>query len=480
LTIPDILKTLLDIIAQLTGGRGGIDHVIVNYVLAAIFFTVLLVAARAKYKEDRLPREHLLVIGFALGLSREMFMIVMAVIQAIGWADPVTLHTIFPPLEHALSTAALVTIAAAYLRYLLDDSVLARRYLLVAIGFTLLSYLSTFWWWAEFIMANPDSKFGQVWPDWVFHINGSVWYLLAAIILATKTKGWLRNTVGTAFFLFFLADVLKLPDMALDEVYENIFTPIARLCYLSAIPMLGYVYVREMLIERQQHLHNLEAQVLERTQGLETALTDLERVNRQLSENSLTDELTGLGNRRSFVTTLQEEWSRTQREQTQLSLLLIDIDYFKRINDTHGHLKGDACLRFISDNFKKGLHRPADVCFRFGGDEFAVILPSTDLAGAAMIANSIRQTIEQSDFKGARSSERLTISVGAATTSTELLNNSSTEALIAVADRALYQAKENGRNQVGVCVNDVIELLPRPHLSLQMRLQALTLTSRTN
>jgi diguanylate cyclase (GGDEF)-like protein len=126
------------------------------------------------------------------------------------------------------------------------------------------------------------------------------------------------------------------------------------------------------------------------------------------------------------------------------------------------------------------LHRPADVCFRFGGDEFAVILPSTDLAGAAMIANSIRQTIEQSDFKGARSSERLTISVGAATTSTELLNNSSTEALIAVADRALYQAKENGRNQVGVCVNDVIELLPRPHLSLQMRLQALTLTSRTN
>ena len=152
----------------------------------------------------------------------------------------------------------MITIVAAYMRYLTDNEVLTRRYLRVAIFTTLLSYFVTFWWWAEYIQANPSSKFGQVWPDWLFHINASVWLIIPAVVLATKTQDKVRNVVLPALILFFLSEFLKLPDMALNEAYEFIFTPIARVFYLLAISMLGYVYIYEQIAERQKSFHTLE------------------------------------------------------------------------------------------------------------------------------------------------------------------------------------------------------------------------------
>jgi signal transduction histidine kinase/CheY-like chemotaxis protein len=255
------LKTLLGLIAQMTGSYGGISFGIVHFVFAALFFGFLFVFARAKHRETRSPRELLLMWGFGLGFSREMFMLLLAVVQALKWVDPVSLHVVFPPLEHAIRTASLIIVAAAYLRYLLDDEKITRRYLQAALGSTALCYLVTFWWWSQFIQANPASKFGQTWCDWVFHINSSSWFLLAAVILAVKVKGWQRNTVVTAFSFFFIADFLKLPDMALGEAYENIFNPFGRLFYLSAIPMLGYIYVRETLQDLKHYTRSLETQV---------------------------------------------------------------------------------------------------------------------------------------------------------------------------------------------------------------------------
>lgn len=172
--MPTWLETILNLLSQFTGGRGGIDNVITNYGIAAIFYAMLFIFALSKHSENLQERERLLLWGFAFGLSRELFMIIMAAIQALGLVDKVTLHMIFPPLEHTLLAIAIITIAAAYLRYSLNESVLPRRYLQVAIGTTLVCYLATFWWWAGYIQANPNSKFGQVWPDWVFHINASV------------------------------------------------------------------------------------------------------------------------------------------------------------------------------------------------------------------------------------------------------------------------------------------------------------------
>jgi signal transduction histidine kinase/ActR/RegA family two-component response regulator len=263
--MPEWINTLLNMLAQITGGRGGIDHVIVNYVIGAILFWILFAMALAKYRQKPSPREHLLLWGFGLGLAREVFMIVLAFVQAIGWVDPVALHVIFPPLEHAVRTASLVVVAGAYLHYLLYDMALTRRYLQMAVGATVLSYLATFWWWADFITANPKSKFGQVWPDWVFHINSSFWFALAAYVLASRTRGWKRNTVVTAFICFFIGDFLKIPDMALQEVYVKIFTPISRLFYLSGLFMLGYIYIRESVLQLRTYTKVLEAEIRGRT-----------------------------------------------------------------------------------------------------------------------------------------------------------------------------------------------------------------------
>ena len=270
--MPNWIKTLLDLLAQVTGGRGGISYGIINFVLATIFFAIFFSIALAKHRQTPLPREKLLLLGFGLGLAREMFMLCLVVVQALGWVQPVSLHAVFPPLEHAVRTCSLIVVAAAYMRYLLDDTQLTKRYLVFAISATVLAYLVTFWWWAQFIEANPKSKFGQTWCDWVFHINSSAWFLLAACILGFKTKGWLRNTVVVAFLLFFVSDFLKLPDMALGEVYETTFNPISRLLYLVALAMLGYIYVRESLLDQQRYTQSLEVQVQARALAEQMAL----------------------------------------------------------------------------------------------------------------------------------------------------------------------------------------------------------------
>ncbi len=260
--MPLWINTLLDLITQITGGRGGIDHVIVNYVFAATFYGILMAVVLAKYSKDPQPRERLLIWGFGLGLARELFMLLLAAIQAFKGIDPLSLHEVFPPLEHAVRTVSLVIIAAAYLRYLLDGSErLTRRYLQAAISTTALCYAATFWWWAGYIRANPTSKFGQTWCDLAFHFNSTAWFALAAIVLAIKTRGWQRNVIVTAMVFFAVSDFLKIPDILLGEVYEKVFTPIARLFYLAAIPMLGYIYVRESVLQMEQYTSNLEQEV---------------------------------------------------------------------------------------------------------------------------------------------------------------------------------------------------------------------------
>lgn len=276
--MPEILQILLNFLAQFTGGRGGIDHVIVNYVIAGFFWAVLFVFAKLRYKESEEAREEYLIWGFGFALSRELFMIFLALLQALKVVEPEVLHVIFPPFEHTLHNLSLVVIAAAFLRYLLDDAAVARRYLFVGLVVTLICYLLTFYWWAEYISANPTSKFGQVWPDWVFHISRSVLAIVPAVILWQRTEGWLRNSIVTAFTFFFIDAVLKLPDMALGEVYENIFTPISRSFYLVAIPIFGYVYLREQWHERkraevalQSAYSQLEALVEQRTAELRSS-----------------------------------------------------------------------------------------------------------------------------------------------------------------------------------------------------------------
>ena len=181
-------------------------------------------------------------------------------------------------------------------------------------------------------------------------------------------------------------------------------------------------------------------------------LTDLNTV---LNRLSLIDSLTGVPNRRCFDQSLNQELHICKRQKSSLSLLLLDVDYFKFYNDTYGHQEGDECLTSVARSISSCLRRPTDLTARYGGEEFAIILPGTDLEGAKFVAEKIRHAIKISAIPHSSSevSDLLTVSIGVVTRSPE--NDSDSQTLIAAADAALYKAKENGRNCI-VVASDLI------------------------
>lgn len=168
-----------------------------------------------------------------------------------------------------------------------------------------------------------------------------------------------------------------------------------------------------------------------------------------LEQLAAIDGLTNLYNRRRLDEILGSEWNRCQRSNAPLSLIMIDIDYFKLFNDTYGHAMGDQCLKDVAWTLKDSLKRPTDIIARYGGEEFAVLLPNTDRAGAEMVANKMRDEVES--LKIPHSSSEVcgfvTISLGVATVRADFNIGTSVD-LVKAADRALYQSKNSGRNRV--------------------------------
>jgi len=184
---------------------------------------------------------------------------------------------------------------------------------------------------------------------------------------------------------------------------------------------------------------------------LAVAYHELEVVKNELEALSHRDGLTGIANRRHFDTVLEREWSAAQRDKKCLSLILFDIDYFKKYNDTYGHLAGDDCLCQVAIAGSRVIKRPRDTLARYGGEEFAVILPDTDSLGAEFCAEQIRCAIEDLNISHSSSqiSPYVTASLGTSTLSPHLQIFTSQQ-LIKEADLALYQAKRDGRNRVKV------------------------------
>jgi diguanylate cyclase (GGDEF)-like protein len=169
---------------------------------------------------------------------------------------------------------------------------------------------------------------------------------------------------------------------------------------------------------------------------------------RSLEEQAIRDGLTGLLNRRRFDENLGKEWNRSYREQKSLSLVMADIDDFKAYNDTYGHQEGDECLRLVAQACGSAALRPGDLPFRYGGEEFALILSETDAEGAVLVAERIRVAIENLNIEhsGNPREGKVTASFGVATADSN--NRMSKEELLRSADEALYRAKQAGRNRV--------------------------------
>lgn len=181
---------------------------------------------------------------------------------------------------------------------------------------------------------------------------------------------------------------------------------------------------------------------------------ELEKSNEELHKLSCLDGLTGIANRRRFDEFLQKECLRSARENTPLSLLLIDIDYFKPYNDNYGHLAGDECLQAVASALSGVMHRPADLIARYGGEEFGAVLPNTDIGGAISKAEELKAAIKELNIPHEFSevADRVTISIGI--TSQVVCEKASPSVLITEADGALYEAKEGGRNQYKVASKD--------------------------
>ncbi len=170
--------------------------------------------------------------------------------------------------------------------------------------------------------------------------------------------------------------------------------------------------------------------------------------NAQLEAQSITDSLTGLANRRWLMTRLEEEVTRARRHKEPLSVVMIDIDHFKQVNDTHGHAMGDEVLRNIGAFLKAGV-RTTDLAARYGGDELTLVLPHTDVPAAIQVAESLRVKFSVVEHQLEGISLKKTVSMGVAARDGQG-ESPHADDLLKNADEALYRAKQNGRNQVEV------------------------------
>lgn len=228
------------------------------------------------------------------------------------------------------------------------------------------------------------------------------------------------------------AQDLKLPDGRWADLRV---TPVKA---LDGHQLGQVILLRDVTAERELHARLIKAQ------------KSLQDLNRRLDAMAHTDELTGLANRRRLYDTLREEWSRSARHQHPLAIILLDFDYFKQINDNHGHQAGDEVLA-RGASLLKHMTRPEDLVVRHGGEEFAILLPETNLDAAAEAAERIRQAMAQLECSNARGETvKVTVSLGVAA---RIASDDSPDALMARADKALYHSKHTGRNGVSIHID---------------------------
>ena len=206
------------------------------------------------------------------------------------------------------------------------------------------------------------------------------------------------------------------------------------------------VHNRGLLDEQEALKKQLEREVDSRTEELKEALTKLSEAHIILKELNTIDSLTGVRNRQYFDEVMDQEWRRAKRQGYDISLMLLDIDYFKKVNDTYGHLAGDECLQAIAKEIDRMFNRPSDVVARYGGEEFAVVLPYVSADNAASMAEQLRALVESAEYHADGNRLNITISIGLATVSPS--SSIAPRDLVSWADIELYNAKSGGRNRV--------------------------------
>lgn len=261
-----------------------------------------------------------------------------------------------------------------------------------------------------------------------------------------ETAEYIRMNSKTRYVPIIFVTAISKEQKCIFKGYEigavdYLFKPIEPIMLQSKVKVFLELYNQKKMIEEQARL--LEMKVKE--------LSELQEANFKLESLSTLDGLTGIPNRRSFDDYIEMSIKSCTRLNKPISLIMADIDFFKGYNDNYGHLKGDDCLINVAKSISLSVKRPLDFVTRYGGEEFAVILPETDEEGAKIIAEIIRKNVEELEIahKSSNVSAYVTLSLGITTKSSSI--QYSKNELIEHADKALYNSKSNGRNQVSVC-----------------------------
>jgi len=284
-------------------------------------------------------------------------------------------------------------------------------------------------------------------------------FLLAILMIGAGFSAWRHGYRPAYYFLlawsFMVAGIVVYACVSFGMLPKNFFTEYG-IQFGSGIEMvllsLGLAYRFKLLREQNLQLQleateRLEIRVAERTSELNQAMGELRTANRRLHEFSLRDGLTGVHNRRYLDETLAHAVAQSRERNAPIALLMIDIDHFKRINDTHGHLAGDDCLRIVADVLRNHVREGDDFVARYGGEEFVVLLPGATRDDAARRAEILRGEVAALRVDGHGEPITMTISIGLAARDGADLH-SGPDKLIRAADAALYKAKRDGRNRL--------------------------------
>jgi diguanylate cyclase (GGDEF)-like protein len=286
---------------------------------------------------------------------------------------------------------------------------------------------------AAYIMGLFDSK--QIFQDAIEH----AYYWDENNYIALENVGWTDQTK------FVVAELPGLNvDKGEDVLYQRQLEPVADMkWYVVARPSKAY-----FAKNRSYYPYVLSLGLFVFTILIEAYLRVLARMDRELQEMARVDSLTGVANRRRFFDQIEREWSRAQRFGRPVSAFLIDVDNFKKFNDTYGHLEGDRCLKEIAAELQRHVNRPGDLLARYGGEEFAVLLPETNLEDALRVAEKCRAGVQSLNIEHKKNENWgvNTISVGVACLVPDQSNGFAT--LLDAADKIMYESKANGRNRV--------------------------------
>jgi diguanylate cyclase (GGDEF)-like protein len=285
-------------------------------------------------------------------------------------------------------------------------------------------------------------------------LNDTYIVLFLFTLAGMSSGGYSSMASDRDSYLLFILPML-MPAMLATVLQANLLSYVMTIMLVLYTIMLTFSHklAVKAFAEGFEHRFAHEELVKELTisnKALTITNAELERTKDELKKLSLYDDLTKVPNRRYFTQVLELEIRRARRERSSLAAIMIDVDAFKKYNDTYGHAKGDECLRTIADHLQKALLRSSDFLARYGGEEFVALLPNTTQDNAMILAERLRMAIFNANLEHREYSVgRVTVSAGVACCSpSQVWENC--QSLIESADRSLYQAKKDGRNRVAL------------------------------